>query len=200
MDSQNFEKQIRKIIQQLDKQNLSHQSHIRENDGMQEKLSATISAADFQHIPSVDPPLKKIAIAKGKLLSPQQFQNLRNENYDVILNYIDRTLLARKNPGKRSKLEKCNCKNIGSNKLKLLRFMFENPKAPICEETMDRVYGNVTSMSPGTLAKAFGEIRKALWQAPYILTESDWGEYVSHTGSVYLLNPDYKYLVIKYEI
>ena len=76
-----------------------------ENQRMQQKLLTAISAADFQHIPSVDPPLKKIAIAKGKLLSPQQFQNLRNENYDVVLNYIDRTLLARKNPGKQSKLE-----------------------------------------------------------------------------------------------
>ena len=200
MGNQNFEKQVQDVVQQLDKQNLSIQTHIRENKRMQQKLLMATSAAEFQLLPSIDPSLNKIVIANGKLLSQKQLQNLKSNNYDVILNYTDRTLFARKNPGKKNKLEKCNCKNIGPHKLKLLRFMFEHPRVPICEETIDRVYGNTASMSPGTLAKAIGELRKAFWQAPYILTESDWGEYVSHTGSVYLLNSNYKSLVIRYQL
>ena len=199
MGNQNFEKQIHSIIQRMDKQNLSLQSYMSENENIKRKLSATVSAADSQYILLMEPPLKKIAIANGKLLSLQQFQNLKNDNYDVILDYIDRTLFARKKPDRPSKLEKCNCKGIGPHKLKLLRFMFEYPKVPICEETIDRVYGNKACMSPGALTKAIGEVRKALWQAPYIITESDWGESVSHTGSVYLLNDKFKYLVVRYK-
>ena len=199
MNKQNFKKQIHSIIQHLDKQNLSLKMYMSENKNMQRELFATVSVADFQYIPLLEPPLKKIAIENGKLLSPQQIQKFNKEDYDVILNYFDRTIFARKNPDKHTRLEKCSCKNIGRHKLKLLRFMFEHPNVPICEETIDLVYGNVTGMSPGTLAKAIGELRKAIWKAPYIMTESDWGEYVSRTGSVYLLNPRYKYLIIRYE-
>jgi len=78
--------------------------------------------------------------------------------------------------------------------------MIEHPTMPICEETIDRVYQSQASMTTGTLTKAIFEIRKALWDAPYILTEPDWGEYISHTGSIYLLNTNYNYLVVRYEI
>jgi hypothetical protein len=65
---------------------------------------------------------------------------------------------------------------------------------------MSYVYGDIASLSANALAKAIGNLRKCLWDGPYIRTEKIWGESISRTGFVYLLNEKYKYLVIRYHI
>jgi len=158
--------------------------------------------SDFD-LHSVTPPCivpKRTAIANGKSLSLQALANLNKDNYDVVLDCIDRTLMARKDPDKSTQLEKCQCKDIGRDRLKLLRYMLEHPTVPICEETMPYVYGDIASMSPNALAHSILAVRKCLWQAPYIVTDADWGESVSRTGSVYVLSDKYKYLVIRWQI
>ncbi|MFC1635726.1 hypothetical protein ACFL5Z_12875 [Planctomycetota bacterium] len=143
---------------------------------------------------------RKIAIANGERVPPEKMCHLNAHDYDLVLDYIARKLLARKDPDNHTKLEQCDCRNIGKDRLRLLRYMLENLKAPICEETIPYIYGDVASMTPNALAKAVGDLRTALWDGPYIRTEKVWGESVSRTGSVYLLRDKYQYLVIRYEL
>jgi len=195
-----FDQQIRQIQHSLDEQDLRLQFCTRQNEIIRQKLFAIAGDADLKNVVISPVALRQIAVANGKVFSPEQMKKMRTDDYDVVLNYIERKLFARKDPDKHTKLEKCVCKNIGKDRLKLFRFMLEHPRVPICEETIPYVYGDIASMSAHALAKSIGELRKCLWQAPYIITEPDWGESISQTGSMYLLNEKYKYLVIKYQI
>ncbi len=196
----NIKQQIRELQQIPDEQNLRLQICIRENEKIKQKASLLTGSPVSEDVTLDFINLKKIAIANSRLLSPQEMQNINEDHYDVILNCVDRKLLARKDPDRHSKLEKCNCSNIGPHRLKLLRFMLEHPNHPICVETIEGVYGNIASMTSSALAKAILDIRRCLWDGPYILTELTWGESVSYTGSVYMLDHKYKYLVIRYKI
>jgi hypothetical protein len=194
------EQNIRQIQYSLDGQNLRLQTCIKENEHIQRMVLTVASNVVLYDIvpPSLNP--KRIVIANGKPLTQHNMLSLNEDNYDVILNCIERKLFARKDPSNHTKLKKSDCKNIGRDRLKLLRYMLENPKVPICEETIPYVYGDLANMSPNALAHSIRALRKCLRQAPYIITEPDWGESISRTGSVYLLNDKYKYLVIKYQI
>lgn len=193
-------RQVCAILRRLDARILSHETSIRDLENIKEMIPILISDFDLHSVtpPGIVP--KRTAISNGKLLSLQTLTDLNKDNYDVVLDCIDRTLLARKDPDKSTKLEKCQCKNIGPDRLKLLRYIMEHPNVPICVETIPFVYGDIASISSNALAKAIGHLRKCLWYAPYIITEPDWGESISRTGSVYLLNEKYKYLVIRYQI
>jgi len=195
-----FDRNICEIIRRLDARKLSHERAVRELESLQRMLAAMRYDIDLQDSIPQALALNQIAIVNGKILSPEETLNLNEDDYDVILNCVDRKLLARKDPDKRSKLEECSCENIGRDRLKLLRYMLEHPKIPICLESMDRVYGNVASFSANALAHSIAAFRKCLWEGPYIITETIWGESLSHTGSVYLLNDKYNYLVIRYKI
>ena len=195
-----FDRQVCTILQRLDARILSHETSIRDLENIKGMVPMLISDFDLHSVtpPGIMP--KRTAIANGKSLSLQALADLNKDNYDVVLDCIDRTLMARKDPESRSKLEPCNCQDIGKDRLKLLRYMFEHPKVPICEETTKYVYGDVASISANALSKTFGALRICLWTGPYIITESDWGESISRTGSVYMLNEEYEYLVIRYQI
>lgn len=197
---QHFEKATRELQQMLAEQELRLQTCVTENQNISRRFASLIGGVSSEYISVESITLKKIAIANGRLMSPQQFRLLNENDYDVIMNCVDRKLLARKDPDRRTKLEKCDCNNIGRDRLKLLRCWLENPNLPLCKETIPRIFANVASMTPNALARAIGDLRQLLWDGPYIRTERVWGESVSHTGSVYLLNKKYKYLVIKYRI
>jgi hypothetical protein len=201
MNNRPNQRQLPNEIQRmLTEQELRLQVCTRENQNIQRKLAVIKTGVDPDDIPFEHIALKQIAIANGRLLSPEKMQNVNKNDYDVVLNCASHTLLARKDPDKHTKLEECYCKNIGRDRLKLLRYMLEHPTVPICEETMPYVYGDIASMSPNALAHSILAVRKCLWQAPYIVTDTDWGESVSRTGSVYVLNDKYKYLVIRWQI
>ncbi|MCX5638836.1 MAG: hypothetical protein NTX52_14255 [Planctomycetota bacterium] len=199
-NKQDFERQICEIQQSLAEQDMCLQTCMNENENIRRRVASLISRPVPEDVTVTSITLKQIAIANGRLLSPEKMLNINEDDYDVILDCVNRTLLARKDPDKSTKLEKCQCKDIGRDRLKLLRYMLEHPTVPICEETMPYVYGDIASMSPNALAHSILAVRKCLWQAPYIVTDTDWGESVSQTGSVYLLNLKYKYLVIRYKI
>jgi hypothetical protein len=196
----NIDRKVCAILQRLDAHILSPEISIRDLKNIKGMVPMLISGFDLR---SVTPPCivpKRTATTNGKSLSLQALANLNKDNYDIVLNCIDRTLMARKDPDRHSKLEKCDCKNLGRDRLKLLRYMLEHPTVPICEETMSYVYGDTASMSANALAHSILAVRGCLWQAPYIITVNDWGESVSRTGSAYVLNEKYQYLVIRWQI
>jgi len=196
----NFKKAPRELQRMLAEQELRLQVCVRENEKMMRALPLIKSSVDFQDLIFEPITLKQIAIVNGKLLSPDKMKHLKIDNYDVVMNCTEHKLLARKDPDRRTKLEECNCTGIGRDRLKLLRCWLENPRLQVCEETIPRIFGYVASMTPGAIAKAIRDLRRCFWDAPYIITESDWGESISYTGSIYLLNDKYRYLVIRYKI
>jgi len=200
ISQEQFDKQIRQIQRSLDEQILRLEICKKENESIRIKLSTISSDIDLNDIYIEPIPFKTIAIANGKTLSKDKIEDLKIENYDIVLDYIRRILLARREPDEHTKLEKCQCINVGRDRLRLLRYMLEHPNIFICEETIPRIFNNVASMTRSTLAKTILTLRQCLWNAPYILTESFWGESISRTGSVYVLNEKYNYLVIRYKL
>jgi len=195
-----FDKQTQQIQRSLDEQSLRLEICKKENESIRIKLSTISSDIDLNDIYIEPIPFKTIVVANGKVLSKDKIEVLQVEDYDVVLDYTKRILKARIDPDAHTKLEDCQCLNFSRERLKLLRYMLEHPKMPICEETIPRIFDNVASMTQNTLAKTILTLRRCLWNAPYILTESFWGEQISKTGSVYVLNEKYNYLVIRYEL
>lgn len=181
-------------------QELRLQTCVRQNQDMRHRVASFKGGAFPEDIAFEFISLKQIAIANGRLLLPEKMLNINEDDYDVILDCVNRTLLARKDPDRQSKLEKCDCTGIGRDRLKLLRCWLENPRLLICEETIPQIFGAVGSMTPNALARAIGDLRRCLWDGPYIQTEQTWGESISRTGSVYVFSQKYKYLVIKHKI
>lgn len=199
-DNLRYKYGIRTIQQRLEKQNLSLQAYIRENQNIMRQLKASNFGIDYDYITPATIKLKIASIADGKKLSSDKTKHLKEHDYDVILNCVKQILLVRKDPDRHTKLSKCHCRNIGRDRLKLLRLWLENPHLPICEETIPLIIANVGSMTPNALARAIVDLRQLLLRGPYIRTETVWGESISRTGSVYMLDPKYRYLVIKYQI
>jgi len=197
---QQIEKQIRQLQKSLDEQDVRFDICKKENDSIRRKLSSIGSDIDLNDIYIEPIPFKTTAIANGKVLSKEKIEDLRIDDYDVILDYTKRILKARVNPDEHTKLEKCQCINFSRERMKLLRYMLEHPNMPICEETISHVFDNLASITSNALAKTIVTLRRCLWGASYILTESFWGESISRTGSVYVLNEKYNYLVIRYKL
>jgi hypothetical protein len=191
---------LRDIQQLLAEQELRLQTCVRQHQNIRLGVSSLVGSPISEDVILEPITLRQIAIANGRLLSPEKMRNINKDDYDVILDCVNRTLLARKDPDRRSKLEKCDCTGIGRDRLKLLRSWLENPHLLICEETIPQIFGDIASMTPNALARAILDLRGCLWNGPYILTESVWGESISRTGSVYILSQKYKYLVIRYKI
>jgi len=196
----NFDQKVCQILKRIDERILSHEIAVRELEHLKTMIPTLTSDFDISTSIQIGITPKKTAIANGKSLSPQAFADLNYDNYDVVFDCIERTLMARKDPEQHTELKPCCCTNIGKDRLKLLRYLMEHPKVFICEETLPYVYGDIASMSPNALAHAIRALRECLWNAPYIITINDWGESISHTGSVYLLNGEFKYLVIRWQI
>lgn len=192
------------IQQLLDEEKLSRQTSEKRFKTIEQKFSMLkigggLNSSDTTKVSEP----KIVAIAQGHKLFDEEFANIKESDFDVILNVPMRTLKARKDPVKRSKLEVCSRKNIGHFRLKLLVYLLEHSGVQICAENIPKVYGLSTKMSPSTLASAIKVFRRALKQAsihgPYILTEFVWGPSASHSGYFYKANHSWRYLVIPYE-
>lgn len=199
-----FEQEIREIQQLLAEENLSRQASQKRFTIIEQKLSMLKIDDDFNdnNTTKVSQP-KIIAIANGCKVPDKDFPNIKDNNFDVVLNIPTHTLKARKNPAKRTKLEICSCRNIGNYRLTLLIYFLEHPGVYVCAESIHKVYGPSARIAPNTLASAVKIFRKAVKQSgthgPYVLTEFVWGPSVSRSGYFYTFNPKWSYLVIRYE-
>ncbi len=150
---------------------------------------------------AVPPPdLAPAAFVNGRRLTDAEFTNLHGEDYDVVLNCVDRILLSKDRPGTRSKLTRRDCMGLGPHQMTLLRYMLEHPDQPICMETIHMAYGDDPNVTNAALVKAISRFRGRLGKREYIMTDHDYGMSLSGTGHVYLMNPAYRYLVIRYAI
>jgi hypothetical protein len=141
----------------------------------------------------------KIAFANGRRLSDNAFQNLTEDDFDLILDMTTHTVEYRKDPAKPTPLLSSPVKGIGYERLRVLAFMIEHPTRRLCSDTVPSLVAEPDYvMERGALAQTVRLLRRSLGapgrQNPYILTEPAWGESRRRGACVYVLNPRWRYI------
>lgn len=135
-------------------------------------------------------------------------QKIDDEDYDLILSLPDQSLRFRMDPASHSPLISTDFDGIGPQRMQILIYMLENPGTSfhagnISKAYPPRLYSNKPdALSVGTFAKTISDFRKILRQTrtkgPYLVTTFDWdGVTQLKKGAVYMINPQWKYLVIR---
>ena len=142
---------------------------------------------------------KKIVIANGRTLS-EGSSDIKEDDFDVILDMTTNSLRYRKDPVKHTKLEESKLDGIGPRRIEILLCLLEHPTKHISIENASVLPGQLDIVEPNTLSKTISLLRKALGQRgsedTYIMTKNVWGQRYRHA---YALNQEWKYLVIKEE-
>ena len=139
-----------------------------------------------------------IAIADGCMLPQEQLSDIKEENFDVILNMTTNSLRYRKDPVKHTNLKESKLEGIGSRRIEILLYLLEHSTRHISIENASMLPSQLDIIEPNSLSKTIGLLRKALGQKgsedTYIITKDVWGQNYRHA---YILNQKWKYLVIK---
>ena len=142
----------------------------------------------------------KVAIANGHKLTTQEFQNINEDDFDIILDMTSNTLKYRKDPEEHTKLKEAKLNGIGSRRIEILKYLIEHPIRNISIDNISTLPNQLDIVEPNTLSKTISLLRKSIEQkgikSPYIITERSLGN-VHHT---YKINPQWHYLVIKENI
>jgi len=131
------------------------------------------------------------------------FQNLDDENFDLILNLRDQRLKFRVDPASHSELKSADFRGIGPHRMQILIYMLENPGISFHVGNISRAYSDLSEKPlVFTFTKTMSDFRKKLGQTstkgPYIITTFDWDGITNRQkGAVYTMNPKWKYLVIR---
>jgi hypothetical protein len=146
---------------------------------------------------------KLVAIANGKRLDESQFKNLDEEQYDIVLNLTKPSLRRRINPSKRTPLEFVDFEKLGSTRLGNLAFFLEHPGNPIHRDNFGLLYGSIHEYrDPSTLRRIITDWREILGQkrkdGPYLISIPAWELASNIHSKAYIMNRDYRYLVIRY--
>ena len=138
-----------------------------------------------------------IAYANGHHLSEEDFSNLNEEDYDVVLNVVEGILKFRRNPNKkRSRLEMSPLHDFGRARFGFLAACLRRPPGRlITVDSMPALPNESEPRGPDTLRKTISVVRKAIGGSgrynPYILND--------RFRPGYILNPYYRYLLIMEE-
>jgi len=173
-------------------------------DALQRMLGSVRDDQPLSLIEAEMPCLETLATVNGRRFSDQEFHDFNEDDFDVILDLTDHSLRYRPNPSQHGSLSLSPLKDLGPERMRVLTFMVAHPTRRICSETMPALAGEPDyEMEPGALAQTIRLLRRALGtsgkQNPYILTEPAWGESRRRGASVYLLNPEWQYLLIDWK-
>jgi hypothetical protein len=135
---------------------------------------------------------ENVAIANGRKLSKQEFQNINEDKYDIILDMTTNSLRFRRFPLKHSELIQAVLEGTGPRRKEILVYLLEHPTRFISVENVSNLANQCAIVESGALAKTISIFRKTLGHS-YIITESSLGS----SNCVYKLNPQWNYLVIK---
>lgn len=146
-------------------------------------------------------PSNRIAIVNGRRLTDNELQNLREDNYDVILDLTPGTLHYREDPEGHSPLRLSDLRGIGPYRIKILTFMIERLGTPLCADSADDLLGETERIAnPESFTKSISILRQALGGAgrrnPYIISIAAWESSRRRRACAYLLNPQWQYLLI----
>ena len=139
----------------------------------------------------------KPTVANGHIICRNEFQNINDDDFDIILDITKNSLRYRKDPAKRSPLKNADLKGIGPRRIEILMYLIEHPTRYISIENVSQLPQQTDIVEPNALSKTISLLRKALDQngskGPYIITEPSLGS-IYH---IYKIDPQWHYLVIK---
>jgi len=132
-------------------------------------------------------------ISNGHTLTSEESNQITEEDYDLILDFINGQLKYRLDPDNHSQLQISNLKGIGPIRLSYLEDMIRHFQQGISS------YGR-TRRREG-IPTAIRLLREATGtpgtKNPYFLTEPDWSNRDHSRACLYKLNSKYKYLLMK---
>lgn len=145
-----------------------------------------------------------VFIANGHNLPIQQLSDIKEVDFDVIMDTTTNSLRFRKDPVKRTKLKESKLEKVGSHRMKILAYMLEHPGEPFHAGNIgsDLIAGS-GERARNTFTKSIAVIRKTLDQGnmsePYLVKRFDWDGITGlKQGCVYKINSERKYLVIRH--
>ena len=190
------------IQQMVDEENVRHENMISKLESLKQ-CHAEISYKNPSGIVGSNVSQPQNAIATNNKPTTIQGSGKFDENdYDIILNPNICTLKLRYLPENKSDLKEGSLTGIGSIKMKILVWMLHNSGTPISYESAPGIYGHPNDIcEPGTFAQTIRLLRRTLGGRgrgnPYILTVPNYEPGKFTHGCAYVMNPAYRYLVVK---
>jgi len=171
---------------------------------IQSMLPASPSSRTPAPTAPVFAPRLRIAIVNGHRLTDDEVQALDENSYDVILDTTNSTLRYRETPEAHSELRSSNSRGIGPYRIKILAFMIDRFGVPLCSDNVDHLLGDINRIATEhTFTKSISVLRQALGGGgrhnPYIQSVAAWESSRSKNAQAYLLNPEWKYLLVRHE-
>jgi len=171
---------------------------------IQSMLSASPSSCKPTPTASPSDPRTRVAIVNGRRVADSEMRTLDKDTYDVILDTTNSTLRHREDPGNHSELRLSDTRGIGPYRIKILAFMIERFGVPLCSDNVDHLLGEVNRIATEqALTKSISVLRQALGGGgrhnPYIQSVAAWESSRSKNAQAYLLNPEWKYLLVRHE-
>jgi len=204
MELSEYNQIVGKLRQQLAEERRFHESSIHRIAEMEAKLSMLINGFESSSLKtSRQAVTSSWAVANGHPVLAEEFGQIKEDDFDVILNIPANSLKYRKYPVEHTKLKESKFENIGVHRMQIFAYMLEHPCKPFYSENIYKAYTSIPEVKePNTFTKTIGALRKALEQAdttgPYIIKQFDWNGITDRKrGYVYQINPDWRYLVIR---
>lgn len=193
------------IQQMVDEENVHHENMISKLESLKE-CHAEISYKSPSGIVGLNVSQPQNAMTtNNKQTTIQGSSEFDENNYHIILNPNICTLKLKYSPENKSGLEQGSLAGIGSIKMKILVWMLQNPGTPISYATAPGIYGHPNNIcEPGAFAQTIRLLRRALGgrgrENPYIRTVPNYEPGKFTHGCAYVMNPAYRYLVVKRKI
>ena len=193
------------IQQMVDEENVRHENMIYKLELLKQchaeisyKSPSDIVGSNIPQPQDTMPTNSKSTIIQGS-------SEFDENNYHIILNPNICTLKLKYSPENKSDLQQGSLSGIGSIKMKILVWMLQNPGTSISYATAPGIYGHPNDIcEPGTFAQTIRLLRRTLGgrgrENPYIRTLPNYEPGKFTHGCAYVMNPAYRYLVVKRKI
>lgn len=193
------------IQQMVDEENVRHENMISKLESLKHCHAEISYKSPSGIVGSNIPQPQGTMTTNNKPTTIQGSSEFDENNYHIILNPNVGTLKLKYSPEKKSDLQQGSLAGIGSIKMKILVWMLQNPGTPISYATAPGIYGHPNNIcEPGTLAQTIRLLRRTLGgrgrENPYIRTVPNYEPGKFTHGCAYVMNPAYRYLVIKRNI
>ena len=164
------------------------------------------SPSSCKRTPAVSPsdPRTRTAIVNGRRLADSEIRTLDEDAYDVILDTTNSTLRHREHPGNHTELRLSDTHGVGPYRIKILALMMDRFGVTVCSDNVDHLLGDTNRIvTAHAFTKSISVLRQALGGGgrhnPYIQSVAAWESSRSKNAQGYLLNPKWKYLLVRHE-
>lgn len=199
-----YEQLVKEVSQNLQKARMAVQASDAELAKAQQVIATLLAHCGPTAVTHSPASSVHVAIVNGRRLSDGEAQNLNEDGYDLVLDTTHSTLKYRKHPEQQSQLTTSDLSGIGPYRIRVLMLMIERFGVPVCTDSIDRLLGDTKrATEPAAFTKTISMLRKALGggghRNPYIQSVPAWESSGSNNACAYVLNPQWRYLLIRYE-